>query len=171
MIVVLDIDGTLANNDHRAHHVDRAEGDATPMDWVTFLKPHLVAKDVLVEGAQKGVEHFQHLGYKIMFLTARHESLREVTAQWLFEKLGIEAGEDELIMRGNGNMLTSGGFKREVAQGLKSQFPREPFIFIDDDKYTWAGFADIGLVLRAPQCWDVIFPTTTEAEPVNIWRK
>jgi len=171
MIIVFDIDGTVANNDHRAHHVDRAEGDARPKDWQQFLAPHLVAKDVLIEGTRRAVEHFQLLSYKIVFLTGRNENLREVTATWIFEKLGIDVTDDNLIMRGAGNMMTAAAYKRESAQVLRSQFPRETFVFIDDDKYSWAGYADIGLVLKAPECWDVIFPHNTEAEPVDVWRK
>lgn len=166
MIVVLDIDGTIANNNHRAHHVDGEK-----KDWVEFLKPHLVAKDVLIEGAQRALEHFRLLGYRILFLTGRNESLREVTAQWILEKLGIEVDDDSLIMRGAGNMMTAAAYKRESAQNLKSQFPRETFIFIDDDKYSWQGYMDIGIVLKAPECWETIFPHNEEAEPVDVWRK
>lgn len=171
MIVVLDIDGTLANNDHRAHLVDRKEDDARPKDWQAFLAPHLVAKDVVIEGAQRALEHFQKLNYKIMFLTGRNESLRETTAQWIFEKLGITVNDDTLLMRGAGNMMTAAAYKRESAQTIKSQSPMETFVFIDDDKYSWAGYSDIGIVLRAPQCWETIFPLNTEAEPVDVWRK
>lgn len=171
MIIVLDIDGTIANNDHRAHHVDRADDDKRPKDWNEFLKPHLVAKDVLIEGVQRAMEHFQLLNYKIMFLTGRNDALREVTTRWIFEHLGIEVNEDRLVMRGVGNMMTAADYKRESAQNLKSRFPQETFLFIDDDKYSWAGYATVGLVLRAPECWDTIFPMTTEAEPVDIWRK
>lgn len=171
MITVFDIDGTIANNDHRAHHVDREPGDDRPKDWQAFLQPHLVAKDTLIEGAQRAIQHFQTLGYKIIFLTGRNESLRDATAQWILEKLGIEVSDDTLLMRGTGNMMTAAHYKREAAQALKSQFPRETFVFIDDDKYSWAGYADVGLVLKAPECWDVIFPHNTEAEPVDVWRK
>ena len=105
MIIVLDIDGTLANNDHRAHHVDREEGDKRPKDWNGFLKPHLVAEDVLIEGAQRAMEHFQLLNYKIMFLTGRNESIRAVTTEWIFKHLGITVDDDTLVMRGAGNMI------------------------------------------------------------------
>jgi predicted secreted acid phosphatase len=166
MVIVLDIDGTIANNDHRAHHVDGEK-----KDWATFLKPHLVAKDVLIEGAQRALEHFRKLNYRIIFLTGRNESLRETTTEWIQAQLGIEVNDDTLFMRGAGNMMTAAAYKRESAQNLKSQFPRETFVFIDDDKYSWQGYSDIGIVLRAPQCWETIFPLNTEAEPVDVWRK
>lgn len=166
MIIVLDIDLTIANNDHRAHHVDGEK-----KDWDAFLAPHLVAKDVLVEGARRGIEHFQALNYQIMFLTGRNENLRDVTSQWLLTQLGIEVSDDSLLMRGAGNLMTAGAYKRESAQALKSRFPKETFVFIDDDKHSWAGYANIGIVLRAPQCWETIFPQNAEAEPVDIWRK
>ncbi len=166
MIIVIDIDGTVANNDHRAHHVDTDKPN-----WEEFLKPHLVAKDTLVPGAKKALEHFEALRYKIVFLTGRNEGLRPTTAQWIQDHLGIEVNDDTLIMRNAGNMLRASEYKREQAQALKSENPMEQFLFIDDDKYSWASYSDIGVVLRAPECWDTIFPTTNEVEPADVWRK
>lgn len=166
MIIVIDIDGTVANNDHRAHHVDTAKPN-----WEAFLQPHLVAKDTLVPGAKKAIEHFQELRYKIVFLTGRNEGLRPTTSQWIQEHLGIEVNDDTLIMRNTGNMLKASEYKREQAQGLKSNNPVEQFLFIDDDKYSWRSYSDIGVVLRAPECWDSIFPTTDDVEPADVWRK
>lgn len=166
MIIVLDIDITIANNDHRAHHVDGEK-----KDWAAFLAPHLVAKDVLVEGAKRAIEHFQALNYKIIFLTGRNESLRDTTAEWLLKHLGIEVNDDSLLMRGAGNMMTAATYKRQSAQMLKSRYPAETFLFVDDDKFSWAAYAEIGLVLKAPECWETIFPHNAETEPVDIWRK
>lgn len=171
MIVVLDIDGTLANNDHRAHHVDRAEGDARPKDWEGFLAPHLVAKDVLIEGAARAVQHFLDLKYRVLFLTGRNEGLRSVTTQWIKEKLDIDATDDTLTMRPPGNMMTATKYKREQIINIKQEFPKEPLLFIDDDKYMWPVYAEFGIVLRAPECWNVIFPVNAEVEPVDVWRK
>lgn len=167
MIIVIDIDGTVANNDHRAHHVD----NKPKPNWEAFMQPHLVAKDTLVPGAKKAIEHFQELRYKVIFLTARHEGLRATTTQWIQEHLGLEVNDDTLIMRNAGNMLKASEYKREQAQSLKTEHPMEQFVFIDDDKYTWASYSDIGLVLRAPECWDSIFPETKEIEPADVWRK
>lgn len=171
MIIVSDIDSTVANNDHRAHFVDRKEGDDTPKDWKGFLQPHLVEKDTIVEGAERGFEHFKRLGYKILFLTGRNEGLRDVTAKWIKDKFDLDVDDDTLLMRGIGNMLTPVHYKREQLQALKTQYPRETFIFLDDDKYMWSVYAEFGVVLRAPECWDVIFPHNTEVEPVDQWRK
>lgn len=166
MLIVIDIDGTVANNDHRAHHLEKSKPD-----WAAFLQPHLVAKDTLVPGARKAIEKFQDLRYKIVFLTSRNESLRPTTAQWIQDNLGFEVNDDTLIMRNAGNMLKTSEYKREQAQALRSAHPTEQFLFIDDDKYSWASYSDIGVVLRAPECWDTIFPTTNEIEPADVWRK
>lgn len=166
MIIVIDIDGTVANNDHRAHHVDNPKPN-----WEAFMQPHLVAKDTLVPGAKKAIEHFQELRYRVVFLTGRHEGLRPTTSAWIQDHLGVEVNDDTLIMRNAGNMLKASEYKREQAQALKTEFPMEQFLFIDDDKYSWKSYADIGVVLRAPECWDSIFPTTDEVEPSDVWRK
>lgn len=171
MIVVLDIDGTIANNDHRSHYVERKEGDETPKDWESFLQPHLVAKDTVVEGVATSVKHFQRLGYRIVFLTGRNEGLRKTTDAWIKEHLELDITEEQLIMRAAGNMMKPTEYKREQLIQLKSDYPNESFVFVDDDKFMWNVYAEFGVVLRAPECWNVVFPHTTEEEPSNIWRK
>jgi hydroxymethylpyrimidine pyrophosphatase-like HAD family hydrolase len=166
MIVVIDIDGTVANNDHRAHHIETKKPD-----WEAFLQPHLVAKDTLVPGAKKAIEHMATMRYKVVFLTGRHEGLRPTTTQWIQDNLGVEVNDDTLIMRNAGNLLKASEYKREQAQALRTEHPMEQFLFIDDDKYSWGSYADIGVVLKAPECWDVIFPKTDEVEPADLWRR
>jgi predicted secreted acid phosphatase len=171
VIVVLDIDGTIANNDHRAHYVDRKEGDPTPKDWDGFLQPHLVAKDTIVRGAAKAIEHFTRLGYRLVFLTGRREELRKTTAFWLKERFDLDVTDDQLIMRPVGNMMKPTEYKREQIVNLRGEFPKETFLFVDDDQFMWSVYAEFGIVLRAPECWDNIFPVSVEEEPSNIWRK
>lgn len=171
IIAVIDIDGTVANNDHRAHHVDRKEGDDRPKDWEAFLQPHLVAKDTVVEGARKAIDHMKQLGWRFIFLTGRREELRKTTDAWIKEHLEIDLTEDQLIMRPVGNMMKPTEYKGQQLQTLKSENPGASFVFFDDDKFMWKIYAEYGLVLQAPECWNVVFPHTTEEEPSNIWRK
>lgn len=170
-VLVLDIDGTIANNDHRAHYVDRKEGDNTPKDWEGFLQPHLVGKDVLVEGAKAAIEHFLRLDYSVVFVTGRREALRDTTMRWIKEQLDIDATDTTLLMRPSGNMLKATEVKREAILALRDTYRNQPMIFVDDDKYMWPVYAEFGLVLRAPQCWESMFPHNAEVEPVDIWRK
>ncbi|MBA2706988.1 MAG: hypothetical protein H0U59_04190 [Gemmatimonadaceae bacterium] len=171
MIIVSDIDRTIANHEHRAHHVDREPDDKRPKDWEAFLAPHLVAKDTLVEGARKTFAHFTTLNYRIVFLTGRNEGLRLTTTLWLKEHLELDITEDQLTMRPPGNMMSPLQYKREQVVSLKRDYPNESFLFLDDDKYLWSMYAEYGLVLKAPECWESMFPVHTEVEPTDIWRR
>lgn len=171
IIAVIDLDGTVANNDHRAHYVERAEGDATPKDWEAFLQPHLVEKDTVVEGAIEAVRHMERLKWRFIFLTGRRESLRHTSDRWIKEKLGVDITDEQLIMRPTGNILKPTEYKREQIVALRGSHPTADFVFFDDDKYMWPVYAEFGLVLRAPECWNVVFPHNTEEEPSNIWRR
>lgn len=171
MIIVLDIDQTVADNHHRAHYVDREEGDKTPRDWEGFLQAHLVAKDTVVEGADEALKHFARLGYRLVFVTGRREELRKTTTFWLKEKFDIDVDDDSLLMRPAGNMMKPTEYKREQITALKTEFPNETFLFVDDDIFMGPVYAEFGIVLKAPECWNVIFPSTKEQEPSNQWRK
>lgn len=154
MHVVIDIDGTVANNRHRAHYVENGQ-----RDWDSFLRPDLVLKDTLIPGAKKVIEKFIELKYEVIFVTGRHEPLRDATMRWLQEKLGFDANDNNLLMRPAGNMMNAATYKREQVIALKREryIHGRGFIFIDDDVKTLPMFAEHGLALQAPQCWDVMF--------------
>jgi predicted secreted acid phosphatase len=170
-IVIIDIDGTLADNDHRAHHVEREEGDKRPKDWDAFRDASLVIKDKPIEHTRHCIEQMLRLNYHVMFVTGRDEAMRDVTARWLKDQYDLDVNDDTLHMRGSGNMLSPAAYKRDTVQAIKSNYPRDSFILIDDDRWIWPVYAEFGLALRAPECWATMFPVTTEVEPLDIWRR
>jgi FMN phosphatase YigB (HAD superfamily) len=92
---IFDIDGTLANTDHRIHHIKPKEGEKK--NWGKFFH---AAKD------DKPYEHVLWLNQAIhrdsgnldtlIVVTARPDNLRKETEQWLSDK---EVIWDLLYMR------------------------------------------------------------------------
>jgi len=162
MFVVLDLDQTLADNAHRAHHVEKE-----PKNWDAFFAPDLVIKDTVIVGAERVLTHFNDLKYDFVILTGRNEDLRDTTMRWIQEKLSITVLDTHLLMRPNGNMLNAAEFKREqllnFKQGLENR--DSDFIIIDDDSAVGAALSSFGVVLKAPECWPLLFPVQ---EPEKI---
>lgn len=158
MYVILDVDGTLANNKHREHFLEKK-----PKDWDGFFQPHLVAQDAVIENSARAVERFKALKYTIVILTGRSENLRDATMRWLLEKLNLDIKDENLLMRPNGNMLSQREYKRDKLITYKRSLDIRdvPFMIIDDDERALDGMGDLGITLRAPSCWAVLFPEVT----------
>jgi hypothetical protein len=161
MFVVLDLDGTLADVSHRAHHVEK-----DPKDWDAFFRPDLVIKDTVVKDAARVLSKLLELRVDLVVLTGRNEDLRDTTMRWLFEALNISLPESHLLMRPNGNMLTAAEYKKEqllnFKQGLENR--DAAFIIIDDDVSAGTALSEFGIVLKAPECWNILFPVIDAAQ-------
>lgn len=88
---VFDIDGTLANAEHRLHLIKRE----TP-DWESFFSAEQVSKDAPVWPIIKICNALYNLKEHIVLLTGRNEVARKGTLQWL-NKYFVQF--DTLIMR------------------------------------------------------------------------
>jgi hydroxymethylpyrimidine pyrophosphatase-like HAD family hydrolase len=167
MYVIIDIDGTLADNSHREGHINK-----NPKDWETFLKPELVAQDSVLPGAQRGIENLRNQKHELIFLTGRNEGLRLVTADWLQQHFGLVVNEEWLLMRPIGNMLKPTEYKREQIQRLVTTIDRSHgLVFVDDDPFMWPIYREYGLCLKAPDCWQVLFPEAQNLPEETHWRK
>lgn len=108
---IFDIDGTLANSDHRIHHITQK-----PKKWDDFFEHELMMKDkahnavcnifwALRESCATGADEdgdFQD----IIFITGRPEKTRQTTMDWLGENLRIQDDEMDhahLFMRPDGD--------------------------------------------------------------------
>jgi len=82
MFVIFDLDGTIANIDHRTHHVRGGK-----RDWQAFF-----AECVYDRGVPQVVETFHaHVaaGHKVRIWSARSDVVRAETEQWLSD-MGID---------------------------------------------------------------------------------
>lgn len=119
--VIVDIDGVLADAEHRQHHLDppwrdwdaffaEAGGDDTFDEMVTVLE---LLRDELI----------------VVLLTSRPTWIQRETLRWLQVH---DIRWDLLIMRPMGDFQPSPGFKQDETEDLQGR-GFEPRLAIDDD--------------------------------------
>ena len=102
-IVVCDIDGTIANIDHRLHHVQKE-----PKDWKSFFSE--MDKDTVREDVKAQIKQCEEDGYDIIFVSARSEDYRETTEKWLMDNVGYNF----VLMRKGGDKRPDTIVKQEI---------------------------------------------------------
>jgi phosphoglycolate phosphatase-like HAD superfamily hydrolase len=76
--ILFDVDGTLANNQHRVHHVHRK-----PKDWKSFFMG--IPGDVPIQPVVKVAHELLQRGHKLIYVTARPQWTKDMTEQWMQE--------------------------------------------------------------------------------------
>lgn len=128
-IVIVDMDGTLADVAHRLHHI-KGPGKK---NWKAFFR------GMDIDPPNPGVvEWVRALApeFEIVIATGRPEEYRRNTETWL-KKHGIEYSK--LLMRSDGDHRSDTIVKKE----LLDHIPRERVAFVIDDRPTvcdmWRG--------------------------------
>ena len=125
-LILCDLDGTLANLDHRLQYVR-----TTPKNWPAFNAaiPH----DTLIEPVAMIIRHFlMDTDHRVVYLSGRSEDTRKVTAQWLVENdLYNSFG---LYMRKAGDYRKDDIVKEELLDQVMSDYPNNPVAFVIDDR-------------------------------------
>jgi hypothetical protein len=119
--VIVDIDGVLADAEHRQHHLEPPW-----RDWDSFFA-EAGGDDVFEE--MVAVLDLLHDALVVVLLTSRPTWIQRETLRWL--QL-YEIRWDLLIMRPVGDFQASPGFKRTETHTLVEQGYR-PRLAIDDD--------------------------------------
>lgn len=193
-IFIIDIDTTIANNDHRAALLEREclvclsrvkgnaqcvncgahESKIVQSSWDKFLSPELLSKDTPVPKAQDAIYKMRSLGMDFAFITGRNESLREATEEWLAEHFGYDKTKEYLGMR----QASDNGAASVVKERLLKEFIEKRgldlhkvrFIFMEDDPYVFRMYQQYGIVIRCPEGWEHWLPDAkTDLEP--RWRR
>lgn len=165
MIIVCDIDGTVADNSHREGFIQGNE-----KDWDAFYRPDLMAADIPLVEAQRVVPMLAMLrGAEFVFLTGRPERTRETTAAWFHKHFGIFTRHLEqggmaphsiahytpLVMRGDTDHRRAWQYKESSIQKIVSHARfHGPIFFIDDDLRNEDMYRRYGVFLHAPKCWE-----------------
>lgn len=111
MIVIIDIDNTLCLSDKRFEIAKKPNGK---IDWDIAHDPELVIKDEPNFPMIDLAKRYKRDGFKIVILTGRPDTIREVTEEWLI-KYGIEY--DELYMRTKREYYTKAHiFKKRICE-------------------------------------------------------
>ena len=109
-IVLCDIDGTIANNDHRQHLLKGFK------DWDNFFL-ELVNDQPILSIIDCILEHHSH-GQDICFITGRPERYRAETIKWLEKYFTFNFS---LIMRKNGDERNKIETKKEMFLNFKEK--------------------------------------------------
>lgn len=118
--VVFDIDGTLADIEHRRVHLMQDEPD-----WKTFNS--LMHLDVIHEDIRRLLFQLEKHNY-IVLCSGREDCFRQVTEEFLDKNNVVY---EALYMRAEGDFRSDDIIKLEMLEKVTSNFER-PWLWIDD---------------------------------------
>jgi len=119
-IVLVDIDGTLSNQDHRNHFLTQS-----PKDWNSYFQA--CDKDKPIPGVIDIVKRLVCAEFCIVFCTGRKESVRRKTEEWLLKHVTDnkhQVSKSFLLMRKDGD------FRHDIE--AKPELLAEAGISLDD---------------------------------------
>lgn len=126
-VVVSDIDGTLANCEHRRHHVRLLPNvPKKNRRWDLFNKG--IPNDTVYEDVLWLYRLLHSSGCKMVLATGRNEDDRVTTEQWL-NKHNIVF--DALYMRKSKDFRDDSIVKEEILEQIKKEYG-VPYLWLDD---------------------------------------
>lgn len=155
MIIVFDIDGTLADISHREFLV----ADREHAHWDEFFSDELIYKDRVIPGALDGYQLLYSMADKVYVVSGRPKSSLRATTDWLFENgFSLPKIFGGVVLRPDGLTLPAHEFKQLAMESviLPENSPYAKYIFIDDEERNLEMFSEYGLALKAPEIWNDI---------------
>lgn len=135
--IVVDLDGTLNDNEHRAHL-------AQDRKWDEF---HAASKDDYPCNPVREVVRIMSSNYKILLLTGRNERYRSMTLNWL-QQNHISPFIDDLAMRPDSDFRPDIEMKICILEsyfGSKENVLGSVLFCLDDRDRVVEGFRNYGL--------------------------
>lgn len=123
--IIVDIDGTIANAEHRLHHIKKH-----PKDWDAFFvgcvddKPYHDIIDLIRQ------LHYTRIGLRVIYVSGRSDSVRAETEHWL-RWHGLPLVDGALHMRKAGDYRPDDIIKEEILDRLGLQ-PSDVWFVLDD---------------------------------------
>lgn len=139
-VVIVDIDGVVADSRHRNHHLEvEHERD---VDWNAWeAETH---HDTPIKPIVDLVSALRASGKRIAFSTSRNSTCYGATFDWLyFHKVAL-IGE-LILMRRDGDLRPSPEVKRDHVKGLRNA-GWNPVLAIDDHSSNVAMFREEGIL-------------------------
>ena len=157
-VAIIDIDTTIANNEHRADLLTRVctkcakpmggkRGQdkwpvcecgntayhAPPSSWEAFLHPEAVSKDTPQPHALDVINTMRKNHWYVTFMTARGERLRDVTEKWLNTHINRQVGEPLIMRPVNKDGVPSSQMKEQMFLDFRESrgFEHSQFLFFD----------------------------------------
>lgn len=124
MDILCDIDGTLANCDHRRHWVK-----SKPRNWPAFEAQ--MCNDTLIEPVAITIKALFAASHNILLCSARGEQSRVITEQWLSKH---DIPYSSLYMRKEGDYRDDQIVKTELLAQIRSDGWNPIFVFDDRPK-------------------------------------
>lgn len=125
--VIFDIDGTIANRDHRLHWIA-----SDKPDWGQFHSA--AAADTPIEHMRTVYRALALAGHNIVLVTGRMQSNADATLRWLREHEFLAYGQGSLTplyMRADGDHRADVVVKLELLARLRAH-GWEPFLAFED---------------------------------------
>lgn len=141
--VIVDIDGTLANCQHRQHHVR-----LQPRNWDAFFNG--IPDDTAYEPVVWLVNEMMERGVKIILCSGRPESHRPQTVEWL-ERYDVHY--DELHMRATDDKRADYIIKSQMLDFILAD-GNEIMFTVDDRTPVVRMWRDRGLTCLQARDWD-----------------
>jgi len=133
---IFDIDGTLANGDHRLHHIKKE-----PKDWRSYF-----AEAAGDEPIQHMIELCRWLWAKqsVLFVSGRSDECREATRDWLTKHVIPIVPDSALFMRKAGDHRNDDVLKIEMLAEIRA-LGWEPIMAFDDRNRVVAAWRAAGI--------------------------
>ena len=137
MLIVFDIDGVVADNTHRLHHIKQK-----PKNWKRFNE--LLPDDTLIKPTKTIYDALSASPYNtIVFVTGRSEDERKDTETWLGTNGFYK--HDWLFMRRAKDYRPAPEVKREVLRKLENLYGQKPDMVFEDSPRVNAMWREEGI--------------------------
>lgn len=140
-VFLIDLDGTLFDNTHRAHLIPEDKNNTAA--WVAFNGA--CAGDTVREDVAVIVHSLLASGQKVIFLTGRGDTAFEQTEAALVNVFGRDY--PHLIMRPMDDHGSSAEFKRRIIRDIRDVWCNCKFLAIEDDPKVAAMFREEGVTV------------------------
>lgn len=120
---LFDLDGTLADGDHRIHHIKKS-----PKDWTAYFaacgddKPIAHVITLMIQLAER---------YDVFIVSGRSDEVRSETMEWLERHTGLRFSHVDVYMRRAGDHRPDDVIKLEMLAEIRAR-GYEPLMAFDD---------------------------------------
>ena len=141
--VIIDLDGTVANIDHRLHFINK-----TPKDWEGFNA------DILTDEPKQSIidiiNAIAFSGVEVLVVTGRFQLLHAQTVSWLLKH---RVSFDIIFMRANGDYRADHIIKKEIYENKIKNYYDVQAVF-EDRNTVVAMWRELGLTCLQVQQGD-----------------
>jgi hypothetical protein len=124
MLVVFDIDGTLANIEHRLDYFR-----SKPKNWAAFDAG--IPNDKVNEPVAEIYRQMIHAGHTVVLASGRNERSRDATVDWFVKN---DLPRRQLYMRKADDFRGDDIVKQEILDEIIADYGKKPDMVFDDRK-------------------------------------